>query len=652
MVPNFARRRARRQVAVLSAVAVSGVVAAMPVYSADPDTATDQVKTATPIKHVIVVIGENRSFDHVYGTYVPKSGDSILNLLSERIVRKTGSPGPNFAAAEQFTTSGQTSYFIGVNKESKTPYATLPAPTLGGAPNKPSMTSPPFTGFTDAQLAAIEPSLELDDLFLLTTGATGASGTTHDLRITNDTALPNAPFQLTGPTLPYDAYTGDTAHRFYQMWQQSDCSVHHATEDNPTGCLNDLYPYVMTTYAGPTADKGGGTSMAFYNMQDEDAPLFKKLADEYTIADNYHQPAMGGTGIQHVFLGTGDDVYWSDGSGNPTTPPAAQIANPNPQPGTNNQYTVDGRFSNCSDAFNAPGVLPIVRYLDSLPYPVQANCDTGHYYMLNNTNPGFLPNGAVDTQGIASGGSIPPGNVRTIGDALNDKNISWAYYGGAYNAAVHLANGSTDAADAVGTAYCSICNFEAYASSAMGDQAQRAAHIKDATDFFAAVSNDTLPAVSFVKPDGLLDGHPATSKLDLYEGMLQKILDTLDGSPELKAKTAVFITFDEGGGYYDSGFIQPLDFFGDGPRIPLVVVSPFSTGGHVVHSYSDHVSILKFIERNWSLLPLTGRSRDNLPNPHADKDNPYVPVNSPAIGDLFDMFDFGRKADNGDNKGG
>jgi phospholipase C len=155
MISNFARRRARRRVAVLSAVAVSGVAAAMPVHSADPDSATDQLKTATPIKHVIVVIGENRTFDHVYGTYAPKSGDSILNLRSERIVRGSGSPGPNFAAAKQFTTSGQTSYFIGVNIKNKTPYTTLPAPTLGGAPNKPSMTSPPFTGFTDAQLAAI-----------------------------------------------------------------------------------------------------------------------------------------------------------------------------------------------------------------------------------------------------------------------------------------------------------------------------------------------------------------------------------------------------------------------------------------------------------------------------------------------------------------
>jgi phospholipase C len=421
------------------------------------------------------------------------------------------------------------------------------------------------------------------------------------------------------------------------MWQQSDCSIRHTTEDNPAGCLNDLYPFVATTYAGPAADRGGGNSMAFYNVQHGDAPILKKLADQYTISDNYHQPAMGGTGLQHVFLGTGDDVFWSDGNGNPTVPPAAQIANPNPLPGTNNQYTADGRFSNCSDPVGSPGVLPIVHYLDSLGDELKANCESGHYYMLNNTNPGFLPNGQLDTAGIANGISIPPSSVRTIGDALNERGISWAYYAGAYNAAANPMN----ALDVlIGQAYCKICNFEAYASSIMGNPTQRSEHIMDATDFFTGVASGTLPAVSFVKPDGLIDGSSATSKLDLFEGMLQKILDSLAANPGLEAQTALFITFDEGGGYYDSGFIQPIDFFGDGPRVPLVVVSPYSKGGHVAHSYADHVSILKFIERNWHLAPLSARSRDNLPNPIADEDDPYVPVNGPAISDLFVMFEF------------
>ncbi len=106
--------------------------------------------------------------------------------------------------------------------------------------------------------------------------------------------------------------------------------------------------------------------------------------------------------------------------------------------------------------------------------------------------------------------------------------------------------------------------------------------------------------------------------------------------------TAVFITFDEGGGYYDLGYVQPLDFFGDGTRIPLIVVSQFAKRGYISHEYSDQVSIIKFIERNWDLPKITNRSRDNFPNPVMASSNPYVPVNSPAISDLFDFFNFSQ----------
>jgi len=74
------------------------------------------------------------------------------------------------------------------------------------------------------------------------------------------------------------------------------------------------------------------------------------------------------------------------------------------------------------------------------------------------------------------------------------------------------------------------------------------------------------------------------------------------------------VTVDEGGGYYDSGYVQPLDFFGDGTRIPMIVVSPWTKPGHILHSYSDHVSILK-CERNGRLPAISGRSRDNEPYP-------------------------------------
>jgi phospholipase C len=115
---------------------------------------------------------------------------------------------------------------------------------------------------------------------------------------------------------------------------------------------------------------------------------------------------------------------------------------------------------------------------------------------------------------------------------------------------------------------------------------------------------------------------------------------SVQANEELWASTAIIITFDEGGGYYDSGYIQPLDYFGDGTRIPTLVVSKYTRSGHISHAYADHVSILKFIEANWRLSPLTARSRDNFPNPIAREENPYVPLNSPAISDMMDVFNF------------
>jgi phospholipase C len=188
--------------------------------------------------------------------------------------------------------------------------------------------------------------------------------------------------------------------------------------------------------------------------------------------------------------------------------------------------------------------------------------------------------------------------------------------------------------------YCNICNPFQYQTSIMTNEALRTSVIQDTADFYTDIQDGILPAVSFVKPSGLNDGHPASSKYSIFEAFVRKILTELRQKPDLWKSTAVFITTDEAGGYYDSGYIQPLDFFGDGPRIMLLVVSPYSTGGHINHSYTDHVSILKFIEANWQLPTISARSRDNMPNPQQDASNPYVPTNSPAIGDLMDAFHF------------
>ncbi len=639
----------------------------MPAYAQDT---ADQIQTRTPIKHVIVIIGENRTFDQVFATYKPKPGESVHNLLSEGIVNTDGTPGPNYSVATQYSAVDSHRDGYESSPMNKSLYPLLPVPLAGGP------TTPYFS--TVAEAKTDENGLAAGYYKYLTTGGTGLRSGTPDTRVLNYNDLPPGPFQLT-PGVPYDAYAASPVHRFFQMWQELDCNVEYATKWNPSGCKADLFPWVETTVGAGANGKPqpqpfteestgeGSAAMGFYNVQQGDAPYLTYLANNYSMSDNYHQAVMGGTGANHIMMGTGDVIWYSDGNGKAEQPPHNQmvaagtvnagvvdeIENPNAAKGTNNWYTEDGygggsygspshgggSYVNCSDS-DSPGVGAVLNYLSSLPYEVNPKCDPGHYYLLNNYNPGYYGNGVVASTDTSAGNTVftvPPSTLRNIGDALLAANISWAYFGDQWN--TYKNNPDSNYATAADQ-YCNICNFFQYSTSIMTNAAVRNAHLKDTVDLYADIKNGTLPAVSYVKPSGYDDGHPASSKLDLFEGFVKKIVDQVQANPELWKTTAIFITMDEGGGYYDSGYVQPLDFFGDGTRIPMIVVSPYTKPGYISHQYNDHVSILKFIEANWGLDPLTKRSRDNLPNPIQDGANPYVPTNSPAIGDMMDLFDF------------
>jgi phospholipase C len=620
--------------------------------------------TTTPIKHVIVIIGENRSFDHVFATYQPvNKGETVLNLLSEGIVNADGTPGPNYSAATQNRATDTTTYQI--NPTSTGAYPNLPAPRApsGGILNGDA----PFSSVADAK--KIENGLSSSYYKYLTTGGIPSSIDGQvDTRISYDghdvNHLPAGPYQLT-PGVPYDAYSESPVHRFYQMWQQLDCTA-------GVGCANDLFAWVEATVGAGSNGKPppaaftyqeGAAALGFYNVQQGDAPYLKSLADAYSLSDNYHQAANGGTGANHIMLGTGDAVWFSDGNGNPVKPPQGflsagpnsgtvdEIENPNPLSPYNNWYTEDGygggsygsasygggSYTNCSDV-SQPGVGAIVTYLTQIN--VKTNCDPAHYYLLNNYNPGYYGDGTNAYADIANPQNtvftVPPSSIQTIGDDLWAKSISFAYFGDQFDA--YLANPYNNYVKPDNT-YCNICNFFQYSTSIMTNPVERKMALQDTTDLYNDLQNGDLPAVSFVKPDGYLDGHPASSKLDLFEGFVKKIVDLTMANKKLWDSTAIFVTFDEGGGYYDSGYVQQLDYFGDGTRVPMIVVSPYSKGGHISHSYTDHVSILKFIEANWKVPPVTDRSRDNLPDPVTGTDS-YKPTNGPAIGDLMDTFDF------------
>lgn len=540
-------------------------------------------KATTEIEHVIVVVGENRSFDNLFATYRPKAGQTIDNLLSKAIVNADGSPGKNFHLAAQHLATNTGEY-------SPTPkivgsYEVLPQPYASGA--------------------------------------FGQRRDVPDARFPAD--LPNGPFQIS-KYVSYGAHTGNPVHRFFQMRQQIN------------GGKNDLFVWTAQTVGiGPSNGKTplaagntyeGAVAMGFYNMAAGDAPYLRNLAEKYAIGDNYHQSLLGGTTANYLALTTGDVTFFTH-DGKPAKPAANLIENPDAQPGTNNWYTEDGykggSYVNCADHRN-PGVKGVFDLFKQLPYrPFRdGNCDADTYYMVNNMEPAFSPMGELKKPDASI---LPPQTIPSIGDALTAGGVPWRWYSGGRNDGVH-----------VDKEYCAMCDSQLYFPSTMlGEDKHK---LRGLWQFYvdAEKQESDFPAVSIVAPYDSVSGHPGYAMEPAFDQLLRGIINKVQQNPALWAKTAIIVTFDESGGYYDSGYTQSIDFFGDGPRVPLLVISPLAKQGFVDHTYYDHASILKFIERNWGLKPLSARSRDNLPNPVHDKESPYVPKNRPAIGDMMNLF--------------
>src|SRR6516162_2426498 len=194
------------------ALLLSAVGLATTAYAAsDVGDVAATIPTATPIKHVIIIVGENRSFDHLFATYAPVSKkEKVLNLLSEQIINADGSPGPQFAKAHQYkivSAPNGGKFFSSADMSSKQLYTTLPAPDVAGV-------GPVSPYAAILSIPSGDPGLPPEDQFLFGTGGTGLNFTLGpDIRITNVNNLPPGPFQLTGPTMGFDAFTGDTIHQ-------------------------------------------------------------------------------------------------------------------------------------------------------------------------------------------------------------------------------------------------------------------------------------------------------------------------------------------------------------------------------------------------------------------------------------------------------
>ena len=539
--------------------------------------------TETPIKHLIVVVGENIDFDCLFATYEPPPGNTIANLLSRDIVDREGQPGPRFAEALQHRANVRDRFAI--TPPTSGAFATLPQPG--------------------------------------TTYAKGLPSYVRDTRFPSD--LPNGPYRITR-YVAYDAPVGDPVHRFFQMWQQID------------GGKMDLFTWVAVssgedsrTPDDPSSDTNqGGEAMGFYGMSSGDAPYSRELARTYALADNYHQPIMGGTGPNFLALSTG---Y----AGNILMP-----ASRRPRPQIRLRIKIRVRVP--TTGTSGRGMAELIHGVrgsrsawrqgdPGLPGDPPVSNIQRRQLRRRHLLSGEQSQSRLRLRRYAAG--TRPGHELP----LTTDRTEYRYRAGGNGRVVEVVQRG---------AHCDGHRQESLLSHLRsvdafdpGDDQYTARQSAGRGCFLPRPhGREALPAVSFVIPPNSESGHPAYSTVYALERFVKKVVSRVQANADVWNKSAILITTDEGGGYYDSGYIQILDFFGDGTRIPLLAVSPFAQKGHVDHTYYDHVSVLKFIERNWHLPPLSERSRDRLPNPVMSEVDPYVPSNRPAIGDLMNLFRF------------
>jgi acid phosphatase len=217
-------------------------------------------------------------------------------------------------------------------------------------------------------------------------------------------------------------------------------------------------------------------------------------------------------------------------------------------------------------------------------------------YVVNDVEPFYRPYEA----GVAKKDRMPPQTLPTIGERLSDAGVSWSWYAGGWDEAL-----AGNPAPTFEFHHQPFVYFRRYAPNT----AERENHLKDEKDFLASLENGTLPAVSFVKPLGKDDEHAGYSTVLTSEQHAADLIGRVKASAYWD-KTAVILTYDDFGGWYDHVAPPQVDRWGPGGRVPMLVISPHARKGFVDHTLYDHTSILRFIEWRYGLEPLADRDAE------------------------------------------
>ena len=382
--------------------------------------------------------------------------------------------------------------------------------------------------------------------------------------------LPNAPFRIDAAPIDLGlaAPTRDLVHRYYQNRAQID------------GGKLDRYVAMSD---------GGALTMGYYDGST--LPMWA-LARQYTLADNFFMGAFGGSFLNH---------FWLVCACTPVDPEAP--------------WSVRVLLDQNGELQARPGSPPSA--MSGPPFLFDGSV-TPDGYAVNTEQPPFQPSQIPPAPGgdprfaDPAKHPLPAQHAKTIGDTLSAKGISWAWYAGGWDAAVRDGMQPPNVKRSV--IYENPINFQPhhqpfnyFARFAPGT-ADRTDHLKDLHQLLADIDSGALPQVAFYKPEGRLNEHPGYTTILPGDRHIAEIVRRIQASPAWQS-TAIIVTYDENGGFWDHVPPPAGDRWGPATRIPTIIISPFARRGYVDHTRYDTTSILKFITRRFDLEPLPGVRR-------------------------------------------
>lgn len=396
-----------------------------------------------------------------------------------------------------------------------------------------------------------------------------------------DLRFPPANGQPALPMIPYDLTrfvadtntTGDIVHKFYHEQLQIDNGVLETS-------LGSMDKFV-------TWSDNPGLVLSYFDASELPEG---KLAQQYTICDNFFHSAYGGSFLNHQFLVAAAAPFWEQ-----------------PVP-TGFQSSYDAGTRTLNDS----------------------HLTTDGKYVVNTTFSLVAPHPAVPANQLM----LPINNVDssqadympTIGNRLDDAGVTWKWYSGGWNDAI---NGNAD--PLFQYHHQAFAYFEKYAPFNLDGSLNPAttgasAHLQDEQVFLSDVANGSLPAVCFIKPLGPDNEHPGYAALRQGQQHVADLVSAIQKSKYWK-DSVIIITYDENGGRWDHVTPPMVDAWGVGTRVPTIIVSPFTQGGFIDGKQNETVSILKLIERRFQLAPLSARDAN------------------PAVNDLSEVFHFSSGRD-------